>query len=517
MNPRLSTCSRTIGRLRWVALLAAAGLSAAAAFAGDLFDFEVLQFRAKLLAAKPYEPQPCLIPPSLLSLTYDEHRNIRFRPEQAWWRRENLPFQLQFFHPGFIFNRTVQINELVDGNVTPIKFDPRLFDYGQTPCDRSSIPDTMGFAGFRVHYALNNPGYLDELAVFLGASYFRALGQGMCYGLSARGLALNTGEPGGEEFPVFEEFWVQKPARDAREVVIYALLNSVSVAGAYRFTIQPGPASVMSIRAAVYCRSGVKVLGLAPLTSMFWHGENSPGDHDDFRPEVHDSDGLMVNTGAGEWLWRPLVNPDRIRVAAFADTNPRGFGLVQRDRRFESYEDLEARYHLRPSTWIEPVGPWGSGTVRLVELPTPDETNDNIVAFWVPEHLPPPGEPLEFAYKLHWFMEGAGGRKPPAGYAVGTHIGRSKTHEPELVRFLVDFDGPYLHNQKQDPAIEAVVTVGPGAALVHQDVQKNIFNGTWRAAFALKPDGSGRPVELRCFLRKNPHVLTETWSYLWNP
>jgi len=178
---------------------------------------------------------------------------------------------------------------------------------------------------------------------------------------------------------------------------------------------------------------------------------------------------------------------------------------------------LEAAYHLRPSTWVEPVGPWGRGSVRLVEIPTPDETNDNIVAFWVPEKLPALGEAIEFEYKLHWFVEGAGGKRPPAAFTVATRIGHSKTHEPELERFWVDFDGPALHNHSADPAIEAIVSVSEGAKLVHQSIQKNTFTGSWRVAFAIKPDGTGRPVELRCFLKREPHILTETWSYLWNP
>lgn len=491
----------------------AAGLRAADA----PFDFDMLRYRAKLLAAKPYEPQPSRVPESLQKLTYDQYRDIRFKPDKAWWRREALPFQLQFFHPGFGFNKTVQISELVGKTPQPIPFNSELFGYGKNT-DLGRIPSDMGFAGFRVHYPLNKPEYLDELAVFLGASYFRALGQNMLYGLSARGLAVNCGEAVPEEFPVFEEFWLQKPAPEAKQVVMYALLDSPSVAGAYQFTITPGAETVMQVRVTLYCRTEIKALGLAPLTSMFWHGKNSKGDFDDYRPEVHDSDGLQIERGNGEWLWRPLVNPAQIRVASFDDENPRGFGLVQRDRDFNHYQDLEASYQLRPSAWVEPVGGWGRGSVRLVELPTPDESNDNIVAFWVPEKLPPVGDPIDYEYKLHWFMETQpGGKRPPAGYAVATRLGHSKTYESDLQRFVVDFDGPYLHGRRSDPEIEPVITVGEGAKLVSSTLESNPYNGTWRVAFALKPDGSGRPVELRCFLRRPPHILTETWSYLWNP
>lgn len=499
------------------AALAACILTATTRGADLPFDFEVLQFRAKQLAARPHASHQVSIPDSLTKLTYDQYRDIRFDTTRAWWLAEELPFQLQFFHPGFIYNKTVQLHEVAGGRERLIPFSPQLFTYGKNT-DIGEVPGDIGFTGFRIHYALNTPEYLDELAVFQGASYFRALGQKMHYGLSARGLAINTAEPGGEEFPVFEEFWIERPDDNSSGIVVYALLDSVSVAGAYRFVITPGPSTVMRVKAALYFRSDsvAKTVGLAPLTSMFWFGENSASREGDLRPEVHDSDGIQIQTGRGEWIWRPLTNPRAVRVAAFSDENPKGFGLVQRDRNFFSYEDLEAAYHLRPSTWVEPIGDWGRGSVRLVEIPTPDETHDNIVAFWSPEKLPEPGTPLVFEYNLHWFIEGQGGRRPPAGFTVSTREGSSKTHQPELRRFWVDFDGLSLRTVGATN-IEAVVTVGEGATLEHQYVQKNPYNGTWRVAFAIKPDGSGRPVELRCFLKNEPHILTETWSHLWTP
>ena len=493
----------------WISIIALFVATLARGAEGG-FDFEVLRYRAKLLAAKPYAARPSKVPEKLRKLSYDQHRDIRFNPAQSWGRREGLPFQLQFFHPGFIFNQTVQISELKGGQESPVAFSPRLFDYGKNAV--GDVPETMGFSGFRILYPLNQPG--DELGAFQGASYFRLLCQQAVYGLSARGLAINTGEPGGEEFPVFEEFWVQRPAADAKELVLYALLDSPSVAGAYRFTIRPGAETVAQVKAVVYARTAIRTLGIAPLTSMFWHGENSASAEGDFRPEVHDSDGLLINHSGGEWLWRPLTNPAAIRTVAFGDRNPRGFGLLQRDRKFSSYEDLEANYHRRPGAWVEFVGAMGNGSVRLVELPTPDETNDNIVAFWAPDTLPAVGEPIEFEYRLHWFIDQI---RPPSGYVVATRHGHSKTHEPDLERFVVDFDGPYLNKQGADPLIEQVVSAGDGARLVYSTVQKNPYNGTWRVAVGLRADGSRRPVELRCFLRKSPHVLTETWSYLWQP
>ena len=497
--------------LAWLVFFAV--LPPAVRAAEEAFDFEVLQFRAKTLAAQPYKPQKDRVPGWLQKFSYDQHRDIRFDEMRTWWRADSLPFQLQFFHPGWLYHQTVQLHELDGKKPVDIEFSSRLFNYGTNKTGR--IPSDMGFAGFKILAAFNRPGMFDELAVFLGASYFRALAKDERYGLSARGLAVNTAEAGGEEFPVFEEFWIERPDKDARSVTVYALMDSPSVAGAYRFVITPGGETVMQVRAAVYCRKNPKVLGLAPLTSMFTHGENTGWAQNDFRPEVHDSDGLLLETGAGEWVWRPLTNPKAVRIVSFMDKAPRGFGLLQRDRRFEHYDDLEAYYHQRPSAWVEPVGNWGPGSVRLVELPTADETSDNIVAFWVPEQLPPAGEPISFEYNLHWLTDPE--RRPPAGYVASTRTAGVMGH-PQLRRFVVDFEGPYLNAQPDDPEIEADVTVGAGARMENKPVvQKNKFTGAWRVVFEIKPDLASKPVELRCFLRKGPHVLTETWSYLWNP
>jgi glucans biosynthesis protein len=500
---------RTTQRLlHAIVLMTALGLRGRGA--DDVFDFETLRYNAKMLASKPYAQKPVDVPESLLKLTYDQYRDIRFKPEEALWRREHLPFELQFFHPGFSFDRSVQISQVEGKTVEEIPFSPTLYDYGHNKVP--NVAKKLGFAGFQILYALNKPG--DELGAFLGVSYFRFLCQHAYYGLSARGLAINTGEPGGEEFPVFREFWVERPLPEAKTLVVYALLDGPTAAGAFRFQITPGAETITQIHEVIYCRHNPSVLGLAPMTSMFWHGKNSTMSYDDFRPEVHDSDGLMLSNGDGEWIWRPLTNPNNTRVVAFSDENPKGYGLTQRERRFENYQDLEAFYHLRPSAWVEPVGPWGKGSVRLVELHAPDETADNITAFWVPDSLPPAGEPIELTYKLHWYMDQI---HPPAGFVSATRIGKTATQERDLERFVVDFDGAYLSKQGPDPLIEPVVTVGAGGTLVNTTIQKNPYNGTWRVVFSIRPDGSGKPVEMRCFLRKPPHVLTETWSYLWQP
>jgi periplasmic glucans biosynthesis protein len=398
--------------------------------------FTVVAERARALAAQPYVAPAGKLPADLAALNYDRHRDIRFRPERALWRDAGLPFEVQFFHPGWLFADPVRVHEVTGEGTREISVDPRDFDYGKNTLDPAAWPK-LGFAGFRVHYPLNNAAYKDELVVFLGASYFRALGKGQRYGLSARALAIDTvARPGkptrGEEFPRFVEFWLERPAdAQATSLTLHALLDSPRAAGAYTFTITPGEDTVMQVRSRLYLRAGsedIATLGIAPLTSMFLHGENQPDD-DDFRPEVHDSDGLAVHAGSGEWLWRPLVNPQLSRAkgvltTSFSTTDPRGFGLMQRDRAFSSYEDLEARYELRPSAWVEPIGAWGAGRVELVQLPTDEEIHDNIVAYWLPEKLPAPGEPLDLELSRAVAAE--------AGQAPRQRLGDPDAARPQL-------------------------------------------------------------------------------------
>lgn len=501
---------RVPGLVTWVgfALGALGGVGAAE----SRFDFEALRERARALAAQPHARPAGEVPEWLRRLTYDDLRRIEFDGRESLWRPEGLAFQVQFLHPGFLFDKTVRLHEANAGAVRPIPFRREYFQYRDLR--PGAVPADLGFAGFRLMYPFGGVGTPhNEIGSFAGASYFRFLSEGSAYGLSARGLAVNTAEPGPEEFPVFTEFWLERGSKDATATTVYALLDSESVTGAYRFTIAPGRTTVLHVKTVLFCRRNPAVFGVAPLTSMFWHGENSTVPRD-FRPEVHDSDGLLLHTGAGEWIWRPLVNPTRLRVAAFADDNPRAFGLLQRDRNFENYQDLEARYHARPSAWIEPLGQWGRGSVRLVEIPTTTEFDDNIVAFWVPEKLPPPGEPIELEYRLHWSLDDLAA---PAGIVRSTRHGKSAAYEPGLERFVVDFEGARIESLPAETKLEPVVTVGSGAALHHATLQKNPFNGTWRLAFTVRPDGSGRPVELRCFVRGARDALSETWSYLWQP
>ena len=493
-----------------LALLAFATLAAPATAAA--FDFNDVAQRAAKLASTSYKKPAATLPKALQELTYDQYRDIRFKPQRAWWRAAKLPFELMFFHEGLYYNEAVRIHEIDPDGVRQIHFDPSMFDYGANHIDPRTFHG-LGFAGFRIHYAINSPRYKDEAMAFLGASYFRALGKDQRYGISARGLAIDTGLMSGEEFPRFTEYWIERPAPTARELRIYALLDSPRATGAYRFVLKPGVDTVVDVRARLFLRQNVAKLGLAPLTSMYYFGENNRSGIDDYRPEVHDSDGLSVQAGTGEWLWRPLVNPRRLLVTSFSVTNPLGFGLLQRDRSFASYEDLEARYELRPSVWVEPRGRWGAGRIELVQIPTPDETNDNVVAFFVPDSPPQPLKPLDVEYRMLWQKNNE--TRPPLAWVAQTRRGHGYLRKPDdSIALMVDFEGPALHKLPADAPVKAVVTADSNLDVLEANTIHDEVTGGWRLALRVKRLDDRKPGELRAFLRDGTATLSETWSYI---
>ena len=502
--------------------LAAAGPAARGSEQGvpGHFTFASVVRRAGDLAAGPYQPDQPALPAFFADLNYDQYRDLRFKRDQSIWRAESLPFQVELFPRGGLFKDRVTINLIENGKAVAVPFKTGLYKYGNKENEKdlsevlSEVPEDLGFAGVRLLYPLNRDDVFDELAVFLGASYFRAVPQGLNYGISARGLAIDTGLASKEEFPIFREFWLEKPDRDATSITIYALLDSASVAGAYRFLITPGLETVIDVKAQLFFRERVKKLGLAPLTSMFFHAEDTDRFMDDFRPEVHDSDGLFVETGSGERIWRPLVNSKGLRISDFHADNPRAFGLLQRDRDFANYQDLEARYERRPSALVEPDGDWGKGVVELVQIPSDSERYDNIAAFWVPERMPSTSKPFEYNYRLRLAADPEA--KLTGGRTLSTRIGAAGTStlDSSKRKFVVDFVGPTLAGLPADTPVEAVVTTSVGT-LSKPVVQPNPEARGWRLFFELNPDGDG-PVDLRAYLKKGDDVLSETWSFQWN-
>lgn len=513
MNP---SCGTLCGPFARLALGVAALLFS---LHGGAFELDDVAVKARELAASGYKEPPSRLPGALRQLPFADYQKLRFREDQAHWRDGKTPFQLYFFHQGMHFDLPVKINQITARGVEEIRYDPAMFDLSEVDVDPAELQD-LGFAGFKVVHPLNEAGRYDEVMSVLGASYFRIVGKGQVYGLSARGLAIDTALPPGEEFPRFTEFWIEQPQPDRRTLVIYALLDSPRATGAYRMELRPGRDSVLDVEARVYLREPVEKLGLAPLTSMYLFGSNQPSPRPNYRPQLHDSDGLAIHAGNGEWLWRPLNNPQRLNVSSYRIENPRGFGLMQRGRDFSQYQDLDDRYELRPSGWVETRGDWGSGHVELVEIPTPDETNDNIVALWRPDHLPAAGEALEFGYRLHFSRDDAKLHAGDLAWVAQTRLSEGDVKQANLIRqpdgstaVLVDFVGPTL--AERDPArVPAVQTsVDANAELVENSLRYNPVSKGWRLMLRVRVKDPAQPVEMRAALVEDGKPLSETWSY----
>jgi glucans biosynthesis protein len=485
------------------------------------FGLEDVAVRAKALANAPYVAPVSNLPDVFSKMQFADYQKIQPRRDRFAWAKLDTPFKLAFYHQGMRFDTPVKINEIADGAVNEIHYDPDCFDFGDLHFDRKQT-SKLGWAGFRVTYPINQPGKNDEIMSVLGASYFRVIGKGQVYGLSGRGLAIDTGLPIAEEFPAFREFWIRRPAPQDRHVTFYALLDSPRATGAYEFTLTPGADTLLDVKSRVFLRPGETpaVLGVAPLTSMFLYGPNQPPPVHNFRPAIHDSNGLAIHTGDGEWIWRPLNNPPMVALSSFAAKNPKGFGLLQRGRDFSRYEDLKDRYDLRPSAWIEPANDWGKGHVRLVEIPTADETNDNIVAFWVPDTLPAPGKPMQFDYRMHWTRDEPAIMKGGESYVWQTMRARGEVYQSNLIRaydgtlaFLVDFKGASLSDLPSDAPVTARVSGNDNVEIVGTELRPNPAIDGRRLTVRIKVRDSSKASEMRAALELGGRTLTETWSF----
>ncbi|WP_027259290.1 glucan biosynthesis protein [Leisingera aquimarina] len=489
------------------AALGSTALAAVPALASEATPFtrNVVVAKARALVAKPYAERP-MVPQDWLDQSYDDYKSRWFRTKDALWSKTDRSYNVDFFLPGLYFPRAIQINTVTDGMAQRIGFDLSLFDKNDKAPDLTTEGD-LGYSGLRLRTDLDHRDKKTEFCVFQGASYFRAIGTGNAYGLSARGLALKTADPEGEEFPEFIEFWLEAPAPGQRSMVVHALMDSPSATGAYRFTITPGSSAVMDVEATLFAREELSHAGLAPLTSMFLFDATNRNRFDDFRPAVHDSDGLLVLNGNGETLWRPLANPTRLQVSSFVDENPQGFGLMQRPRRLSEFNDLEAFYHNRPCLWVEPKEDWGKGAVTLVEIPADKEIYDNIVAYWRPREPYAAGSEVNLNYRLTWGEEPVLSMPRVIDTAEGARIfggpGRIMT---------IDFDAHPLFDG--GPETLDVHIHSPHVATSEGVLQRNPETGGLRLAFYFDP-GERDHVELRAQLRKDGNAASEVWLYRW--
>ncbi|MEM4248308.1 MAG: glucan biosynthesis protein G [Candidatus Nanoarchaeia archaeon] len=477
-------------------------------------SFDDLKSTVVEIAAMPYKDHRRELPKWLKELTYDDLRKIRFNPKKAVWRSERLPFQLQFFHPGG--NQIDQIKmHLIEKNGNEhVPFSQDLFEYEEGVI-RGTLDGELSFSGFRLHYPLNRPDYLDELLVFQGATYYRALAEGLNYGISSRIIMIDPEKGEDEEFPSFTDFWVYMPEREATSIHLMGLFDSPSLAGAADFTVRPGISTYIDVKVFICSRKKSPIhYGIAPLKSMYWYGENSSWKWGDFRPEVHDSDGLLIHTSADQWIWRPLTNEGKMKKSFFVDDSPKGFGLLQRDRNFSSYRDLEAKYHMRPSVWIEPRDNWGQGYISLIEAPSTSEYNDNISAVWFPKQALEPGKSAEFSYRQIWFMDNK--NLPPIGKVCSTYAYQPAGSPAELKKFIIEFYWPNVQADATSNTLDIHATA-ENAKIMNKHADYNFYENFYRVFFDAEVQDKSKPVELNVDICKEGKPITETWTYQWTP
>ncbi|KAA0016239.1 glucan biosynthesis protein G [Salinicola corii] len=485
------------------------------------FGFDDVAKKAEDLSQQGYSEPEQNLPETLSNLDYGQYEQIQYKRDRDVWSGDGVPFTLSFFHEGMHYNSAIQLHSVDDQGVHDFAYNPDDFTFGNLDIpDSVKNDDDLGIAGFKVNYALNQADRKDETMVFLGASYFRVVGKNQVYGVSGRGLAVDTGLPSGEEFPRFKEFWIVKPSKTSQYLTIFALLDSPSLTGAYRFVLRPGADTVVDVKSRIFLRRPVEKLGVAPLTSMYLYGPEQPSSTLNYRPAIHDSNGLLISDSQNGWTWRPLANPAKLMINEQATPRLRGYGLMQRDHQFDSYQDLDSRYDLRPSAWIEPQNEWGAGKVELIQIPTPNETNDNIVSMWLPETAPQPGTPLDYDYRFTVTKDESRYVDPALAWVDQTRRSRGEVRKDNLVReadgslaFVLDFNGPSLSGLGDDANVSVQASVGDNGELVDSHGERNSATGGWRVFVKVKRSDNSKPLDIRAYLNQGEKRVSETWYY----
>ena len=460
------------------------------------FSWERLISRAQRLARAPFAETPAH--PGAAKIDYTALHEARFREERTLWGDLPGDTGIRFFPLSATAPQPVEIAIIERGRATPLRYDPAMFD---APAGNpvTALPPGAGFAGFRIMNAARDGDWLS----YLGASYFRAPSPQKQFGLSARAVAINTSIQGREEFPRFTHFWLERIGPSS--VTIFALLDGASITGAFRFVSRLDKDGVrQDVTAALFPRRAIPELGLMPMTSMFWYDQANRTVGTDWRPEIHDSDLLSIASADGTAHARPIVNPTAPMVSAFAERDPKGFGLLQRDRDFDHYQDDGVFYDRRPTLWATPARPLGAGEVRLYAFPTDSEYTDNLAAYWTPAAAPVPGKRIDLSYKLDWTAD----RSPAAtSMAIVENVWRGRGDQPDIARLVVDFAG-VAEGSKPDLWVD----IANGTLVKQAGYPVLGRKGLYRTVLDLRRSGGGA-ADVRLQLQASGRAVSEYVHY----
>lgn len=473
---------------------------------GATFDRNKLVAFARELAKRPYSAPNPGMPEGFANLNFESYITIRNRRERAIWVDNPRGFLIEPLHRGFIFQAPVLLSVIENGAVRRIVYSASRYDFGKLAAPPANIGD-IGFSGFRVLSTMGE-GAPREIALVQGASFLRAIARGQTFGATSRALSLKTADPRGEEFPFFRAFWIEQPSRDDT-LVVHALLDSESTCGVFSMTFRVGDVTLIDTEATILPRVALDNFGIAGMQATYLFGLTDRRIADDYRPQVNEAQGVQMIAGNGEWLWRPLANPRQLQISAFSTEAPKGFGLVMRDRDFNAYQDMDSRFELRPTLWMEPIGDWGAGTLQLVEIPSDNEIHDNIIVQWRPKEPLQPGSEFSYAYRQQWLW--ATPERPDLAQVSGTRLGRGPQRRR---RFLVDFAGDKLTSQPVAD-ITAAIWASNNGVKDHKIMPGG--NGLpFRVIFDLDT-GNENLIELRLALMNGNTQISETWLYRWTP
>ena len=464
---------------------------------------------ARALAAEPHKPPGSAPLDPLGSASPEEIATIRYRTGDLIWAGAGLAFAIEPVHRSRNFPGEVELYTVEGTTASRVVYDPARCDFGTLKPPPASAH--LGFTGFRI-LRRRDDGQLLPAASLVNASILAGIAPNQAWGAISRPLSVHLPDQIGEEPSQMRAVWIEQPRSVATELVMHALVDTPSLAGAIRFTLRADDATVIDTECTLFTRKQVDHLALAPVQATYLAGPIDWPPTPDMRPAVYEAAGVQMQTGNGEWIWRPVSNRSRLQISGFVDRDPQGYGLMQRDRGFGAFLDDENDWQRRPSVWIEPIGKWGAGEVTLLEIPAASQNNKNIACYWRPRPGLAAGAEVNYAYRQFWSWQAPS--RPDGAIVTASRIGRIPGDTSEgKTRFLVQFEGGQLGDPAKAAAIVPTIwsSAGKVAAIrVYRAPRQN----SMRVVFDL--DAGGQPlVELRVWLKHDNAPMSEAWLYRW--